>query len=115
MPTSETLRRGDVVVVPFPYTEVLAEKRRPAVVVSGPSIEQHGLVWIVMVTSTDNKGWAGDITITDLSGAGLSHPSLIRPVKMACVARERIIRVAGRLDAGTLGRLRIAIAHILTD
>ena len=36
MPTSETRAYlpGDVVVVPFPYTDRFAEKRRPALVIS---------------------------------------------------------------------------------
>jgi len=49
---------GDVVVLPFPYADRLAEKRRPAVVVSLPSLAQkHGIVWVVMVTSAENAGW----------------------------------------------------------
>lgn len=115
MQTSETLSRGDVVVVPFPYAEALAEKRRPAVVVSGPAVGAHGLVWIVMITSSANRGWDSDIAIADLAAAGLSHPSVIRPVKVACIARERVVRVAGKLDLDTAGRLRNAIAEILND
>ena len=44
------LRPGDVVVVPFPYSDHLAGKRRPAVVVSSATLEQdHGLVWVAMI------------------------------------------------------------------
>ena len=45
MPISERPRyaAGDVVVVPFPYADRLAEKRRPALVVSGPQLARFGL------------------------------------------------------------------------
>ena len=33
-------RAGDVIVVPFPYSDRLAQKRRPALVVSGDTLWQ---------------------------------------------------------------------------
>ena len=45
-------RRFDVVIVPFPYTDHLAEKRRPALVVSADAFNRkHGLLWVAMITS----------------------------------------------------------------
>ena len=37
-----TFRAGDVVLVPFPYRDRLAERARPAVVVSADTYNQHG-------------------------------------------------------------------------
>ena len=90
----------DVVVVPFPYADRLAEKRRPALVVSGPALQrQQGLVWLAMVTSADNRGWDSDIAITDLAVAGLPAASLVRPAKIATVDGARILRRIGKLPA----------------
>jgi mRNA interferase MazF len=90
----------DVVVVPFPYSDRLAEKRRPAVVISSPALEkQHGLVWLAMITSAENRAWESDVTVTDLAGAGLPAPSRIRPAKIATVDGERIVRRIGALSA----------------
>ena len=73
---SNTFSTFDVVLVPFPYTDQLAEKRRPAVVVSAPELmRKYGLVWLVMVTSAVNRMWDCDIAISDLSVAGLPAPS----------------------------------------
>jgi mRNA interferase MazF len=88
----------DVVVVPFPYADRLAEKRRPALVVSGPKLALHGLVWVAMITSADNEPWSSDVPIADLRRAGLPAPSMIRPAKIACIEPSRIVRRAGRLD-----------------
>ena len=90
----------DVVVVPFPYSDRLAEKRRPAVVVSSPLLErEHGLVWLVMITSAENRGWKGDVAVSDLASAGLPAASLVRPAKIATVDGGRILRKIGRLTA----------------
>jgi mRNA interferase MazF len=93
----------DVVVVPFPYADRLAEKRRPAIVVSDSALEaQYGLVWVAMVTSASNKGWQGDIAISDLKAAGLPTASIIRPGKIATVDAGRILRSIGHLRAADI-------------
>jgi mRNA interferase MazF len=100
MPTFETVipLQWNVVVLPFPYSDRLAEKRRPAVVVSAPRLaERHGIIWVAMITSAENAGWQGDIPLLDLQHAGLASPSVIRPAKLATVDVSRVIRTAGKL------------------
>ena len=87
----------DVVVVPFPYADRLAEKRRPALVVSNRKLAAHGLVWLAMITSADNAPWGSDVAIADLKRAGLPAPSVVRPAKIACIEPGRIDRRIGRL------------------
>ena len=102
MPTnrSRTFAPFDVVVVPFPYSDRLAEKRRPAVVVSSQTMAgKFGLVWLAMVTSASNRRWDCDVPVGDLGLAGLPAPSLVRPVKIATVDADRILQRIGRLTA----------------
>ena len=88
----------DIVVVPFPYADRLAEKRRPALVISNRKLAAHGLVWVAMITSADNEPWSSDLTIADLGRAGLPAPSVVRAAKIACIEPSRIDRRIGRLD-----------------
>lgn len=95
--------QGAVLVLPFPYSDRLAEKRRPAVVVSKPSLERtHGVVWVAMITSDRGARRADDVPVTQLSKAGLPAPSLVRPTKLATIEPARVIRVAGALTSGDL-------------
>jgi mRNA interferase MazF len=91
----------DIVVVPFPYADRLAEKRRPALVISNRKLVPFGLIWVAMITSADNAPWSCDVTITDLARAGLPAPSVVRTAKIACIEPARIERRAGRLDKVT--------------
>jgi mRNA interferase MazF len=64
-----------------------------------------------MITSAANKGWAGDLAITDLSLAGLPAASVIRSAKVATIEA---------VDAGPLGRisgalLKKVLARIATE
>ncbi len=88
----------DIVVVPFPYADRLAEKRRPALVISNRKLAAHGLIWVAMITSADNESWPSDIAITDLKRAGLPAPSVVRTAKIACIEPGRIDRRVGRLE-----------------
>jgi mRNA interferase MazF len=95
---SKAFARFDVVVVPFPYADRLAEKRRPAIVISAPSLqEEHGLVWLAMVTSAENRSWDCDVAVSDQKSAGLPSASVIRPAKVATVDAERIVHRIGKL------------------
>jgi mRNA interferase MazF len=91
----------DVVVVPFPYADRLAERRRPALVVSNRKLAAHDLIWVVMITSAENAPWSSDVPITGLKRAGLPAPSVVRPAKIACIEPARIDRRLGRLDKTT--------------
>lgn len=91
---------GDVIKVPFPYTDRPTHQSRPALVVSMPALEdRHGLLWVVMITSADNRGWPGDVIVRDLNLAGLPVASLVRTAKIATLEVR---------DAQRLGRLSSA-------
>jgi mRNA interferase MazF len=91
----------DIVVVPFPYADRLAEKRRPALVISNRKLAPFGLIWVTMITSAENAPWPCDVTIANAARAGLPAPSVVRTAKIACIEPARIERRAGRLDKAT--------------
>jgi mRNA interferase MazF len=79
-------RQGDVVKVPFPYTDRPTRQSRPALVISTGAIEDaHGLLWVAMITSAENRGWPADVPVSNLTSAGLPVPSIIRPAKIATI------------------------------
>jgi Growth inhibitor len=102
--------QGEVLVLPFPYSDKLAEKKRPAVVISRPSLERaHGLVWVAMITSDRGASRADDVPISNLTRSGLPAPSLVRPVKLATIEPARVLRVAGALTKSDLSAVLQAI------
>ena len=100
---------GDVVVVPFPYSDRFAEKRRPALVVSNEAVLAQGFIWVVMITSATHRATLQDVKIDDLALAGLSAPSQVRPIKFACLEPARILRKAGRLSGKQMAAVKAAI------
>lgn len=94
----QTFERGDVVRVPFPYTDRRTRQYRPALVVSHGGIGRGGsLLWVLMITSAANRGWRGDVPVVrEHEAAGLPVPSIVRTAKVATIERRRADRI-GRL------------------
>ena len=87
-------KQGNVIKVPFPYTDRAARQYRPALVVSVGSLEHaHGLLWVVMITSAENRGWESDVRITNLDTAGLPVSSVIRTAKIATIEAADAMRL----------------------
>lgn len=81
-----SFKQGDVIKVPFPYTDRSTRQYRPALVVSIGGIEaSHQLLWVAMITSAENRRWPGDVVIGNLEQAGLPAPSVIRTAKIATI------------------------------
>ena len=103
-------KQGDVVRVPFPYTDRSTRQHRPALVVSTGGIGENGnLLWVVMITSAENRAWPGDLAISRYEEAGLPAPSIIRPCKIATIeARhaERLGRIKPRLMIEVVSEMR---------
>ena len=87
----------DVVVVPFPFTDRLASKRRPAIVLSRPGTIAPGQAILAMVTSSTLEAWASDVEVSALEAAGLTVPCRVR-MKVFTLAQEQIVKRLGRLS-----------------
>jgi mRNA interferase MazF len=100
MATFRQVRQGDVVRVPFPYTDRNTRQHRPALVVSRGGIgQQRSLVWVAMITSAANRGWPGDVALGDGDDeTGLPVPSIVRSSKVATIEARHADRI-GRIGS----------------
>lgn len=102
----------DIIVVPFPYSDRLAEKRRPALVVSDPALEEEtGMLWVVMITGSD-PGHRGAIPVREPDPTGLGRPSWVRPSKVTTIETARVVRRAGTLAQADRGAVRQSLQRV---
>ena len=96
------LQRGDIVLVPFPFTDLAAEKLRPAVITSVDPQETD--VIIAFVSSVVSPGelsqtdYLLDRDSPDLAKTSLKKTSTFRMRKLLTIGRSKIIRRLGRVS-----------------
>mgnify|MGYP000458474047 FL=1 len=105
-------QRGDVVLIPFPFTDLSAKRARPAVVVSVPEYEQNtGDVIVAQITSRHHS-LPTDYALQDWQSAGLLKPSIVR-VKLATINASLVQLRIGQLSNRDLEevnkRLKLAL------
>jgi mRNA interferase MazF len=114
MPSTTTYNFGDLVLVGFPFTNLQAVKKRPAVVISRNSYQQNRPDLILMaVTSQIRQPLAtGEFILEDWQAVGLAKPSVLKPL-IATLEQSQIVRVIGQLSAADRAGLEQVIQTIL--
>jgi len=89
--------KWDIVLVPFPFTDLSATKKRPALIISPNQYNKYQDVIIAFVTSKLNtRHRMGDYKIREWEKSNLPKPSMIR-MKFATIDKSMIIKTLGRL------------------
>lgn len=101
----------EVVVVPFPFTDRVAQKKRPALIVSRKEFNRYGQTLLAMVTSSSLR-WASDCPLRDLASAGLSTPCVVR-MKLFTLDNRLIIKRMGKLGGEDQEQVVSAVQSIL--
>jgi mRNA interferase MazF len=90
---------NDIILLPFPYTDLSAAKTRPAIVVSSETYLAHYPDLIVCYVSSQISAATGllDYVLRDWKAAGLLKRSFVRP-KLATVSRDLAVLKVGTLS-----------------
>ena len=101
-------RQGDVVLLPFPFTDLSTFKQRPGVIVSSDEFNgAHPDVIVLAITShLPEKLAAGDFLLetSELEAAGLPKRSLVKLGKVVTLDQRLIRKKLGSLPKPTLGK-----------
>lgn len=105
---------GDLVLVPFPFTDQTATKQRPAVVVSSAAYntQRPDLIMMAVTSQLKPSTIVGEVEIIEWQKAGLLKPSVIKPV-IATIEKSLVRKPLGALEEKDLESLRAAFAFIL--
>lgn len=103
-----TCESGDVVVVPFPFTDSPQHKVRPALVLSRREFnEQSGHTIMAMITKAKESRWPGDVAIQHQQ-AGLPEKCVVR-LKIFTIDNRLVLRKIGGLDEQDREKVAIVI------
>src|SRR5688572_28077153 len=106
MPSTTSYKRGDVVLVPFPFTDLKTVKQRPALSISADVFNStRDDVVVVAITSQVPAKLATDefpIPPNELAGCGLPKPSMLWLNKVVALHQRLVIKRIGNFLATTL-------------
>ena len=105
-------QRGDVVYVPFQYSELSGGKARPAVVVSSAEFHSVERLYIVAAITSNLTASALGHRLDDIKSAGLKVPSLVRPVLLT-LSPDVMGQRVGRLAASDVQRVDAILQRAL--
>ena len=121
MSTAGTIRTtfafGEVLLVPFPFTDQQGVKQRPAVVVSSAAYNANRPdVLIMAITSVLRSPVSAlasaEAVLADWQAAGLIKPSVFKPV-FTTLEQRLIIRRLGSVSGHDAALLRTVLASVI--
>ena len=105
---------GDIILVPFPFTDQSTTKKRPAVVISSTSYNHERPDLIIMAVTSQIKPTSiiGEVIIQDWQESGLLKPSVIKPI-ITTIEKTLVIKAMGQLNGNDQIALQESLEVIL--
>jgi mRNA interferase MazF len=103
---------GEVVVLPFPQTNLQAGKRRPALVVA--DLIGDDLILCQITSQARAVEYSISLSATDFERGRLAVDSFIRPNRLFTVEQSVILYAAGKVKGAKLDETKAKIRQLFT-
>lgn len=103
--------KGDVVVIPFPFSDLSQSKRRPALVLA--SLEGDDAILCQITSKSISDRYAIQIDDSDFVSGGLKQPSNIRPNRLFTADSHIILYRAGAIEKDKLNHAVNKVVEII--
>jgi mRNA interferase MazF len=103
--------KGDVVVVPFPFSDLSSAKRRPALVLA--CLEGDDLILCQITSRAVSDRYAVGLEETDFADGGLKLASNIRPNRIFTADNSLVLYRAGAITRPKLSEAIDRVVSIL--
>ena len=104
--------RGDVVVIPFPFTDLSDAKKRPAFVVA--DLSGDDIIVCQITSKAKSDPFALPIGASDFISGSLPLDSFIRPNKIFTADKNIILSVAGCLSEIKISDVLYSVITIIS-
>lgn len=88
------MKKGDIVLIPFPFTDLTGNKLRPALVLLAGSVD----VTVAFITTQLRWKESSDVILSPTEQNGLKQESLIRLAKLATLDSNLVDGLLGEID-----------------
>lgn len=104
--------KGDVVVAPFPFSDLSAAKKRPALVVA--TLTGNDVILCQITSQAVADRYAVPLMDHDFTSGGLRQTSNVRPNRLFTAESSIILYRAGTISAAKMQEVLTILVRILT-
>ncbi len=105
--------KGDVVVAPFPFSDLSATKKRPALVVA--ELAGDDVILCQITSRFVGDGYTIPLADQDFVSGGLRQSSNIRPNRLFTADSRVILYRAGRISPAKMQEVTARIVQVMTS
>ena len=102
------MKKGDIILIPFPFTDLTGNKNRPALVLVSGELD----VTIAFISTQLKWKESSDILLEPTEKNGLKKNSVVRLSKLATVDNELVLGILGSLDYAELTLVNTGLKNI---
>ena len=103
------MRKGDILLIPFPFTDLTGQKNRPALVL----VTTDTYITVAFITSQIKWQEEHDLKLEPSAENGLKKTSLVRLSKLATIDNELLIGKLGNLIKADIQQLNNNLIKLL--
>ncbi len=97
-------RQGDIILIPFPYSDLTGAKRRPALIISNSNLKGNDKVCCLVTSNKISDGvLIGD---KDFEEGKLPFKSFVKSHRIFCVDERIIIKKLARVGKKFHGKIK---------
>ncbi len=105
--------KGDVVVLPFPFSDLTANKKRPALVVV--NLMGDDIIVCLITSQTVKDGYAISLSNSDFASGNLKQISNIRPNRVFTADSKIVLYKIGTLERKKIEEVTERIVEIFSQ
>lgn len=112
------MKKGNIVLIKYPFTDLTSTKVRPAIVVSSNGFTNQGQDAIFVcissrTTNTQPSDLVFSVSDPEFPNSGLKKSSLIKVGKIVCLSKVLTSRLLGEVGPNTMVKMREKLISIL--
>ncbi len=105
--------KGDVVVVPFPFSDLSKSKRRPALVIA--TLEGNDVILCQITSKSIKDSYSIILSEDDFASGGLMQTSNVRPNRVFTADNKLILYKVGALKTNILNTIIERLIYIIRN
>jgi mRNA interferase MazF len=105
--------KADVVVIPFPFSDLSASKRRPALILA--DLPGDDILLCQITSQVSGEQAALPLVAADFVTGSLPVNSYIRPARIFTADKRIIVRKAGKISSDLMNKVIDNLVSILKD